>query len=71
MNLVNGKREARWIPLNASVRKQLKTIKGNVYGYIEFVGTKAECAMAKRFGRPAPIHQAWVRIGNIEEHGGV
>ncbi len=73
MHLTKDKREARWVPLDASVRKQIKTIKatGNVYGYIEFIGTKAEVAMAKRLGHPVPLHQAWVRIGNIEEHGGV
>lgn len=65
------KRDAHWIPYDWKVKKQVRTVKGVQYGYVEFAGTKEENATAKRLGRPLPQHRAWVQLANLEGHGGV
>lgn len=71
LKLIKGKREAHWIPFDKDMRKQTKRNKGHVHCLVEFEGTKEELAIAKRLGRPTPIHRAWVNVSSLEGHGGI
>ncbi len=71
MKLIKGNRDARWIPFDKDVRKQVRKSKGRTHCLVEFEGTKEELATAARLGRPTPRHQAWVNVSSLESHGGV
>ena len=69
MKLIKGKREARWLPFDWALIKQIRHgTQGRKYGYVEFDGTKEELAIATRLGRLVPRHRAWVNMSSLMEH---
>jgi len=71
MKLIKGNREAHWIPLDGTVRKQVRKKAAHTHCFVEFEGTKQEQEVAARCGRSAPRHKAWVNVSSLAEHGGV
>lgn len=69
MKLIKGNRETKWVPLDATMPRQVRTGKRGVqYVLVEFAGTKQEQVMAKRLGQRFPWHQSWVRLSSLMEH---
>jgi hypothetical protein len=72
MHLIKGKRQAAFIPLDATVQKQQRRGKdGRIFVKVQFEPTKEERQLAQRLGRPAKWHTAWVNRNSLAETGGL